>query len=203
MKFFHIAAKKGLLRNFQLSVVADRECGALEYAKKNQIDSFRIDYRRENPDQLRKVIKHTDAEFIVTNWHKIIDSTTVGENRGKIINLHYSLLPAFAGLIGTEPIRQALQQGCRFIGPTCHFVDEGLDTGPIIGQAIIPLSGNENEAIQSMFKSGCLLLLNCLQALSGTMLTEETTGGNNLFRPKLSFDDGQFDDAFWEELKNA
>ncbi|WP_159066144.1 formyltransferase family protein [Vibrio harveyi] len=44
---------------------------------------------------------------------------------GRIVNIHYSLLPSFGGLIGVKPIEKALELGCKYIGPTCHIVDEG------------------------------------------------------------------------------
>ena len=56
----------------------------------------------------------------------------------RILNIHPSLLPAFPGL---EPQRQALEHGAKFSGCTVHFVDENLDAGPIVMQAIVPDRG--------------------------------------------------------------
>ena len=56
--------------------------------------------------------------------------------RGRILNIHPSLLPAFPGL---EAQRQALEYGVKFSGCTVHFVDENLDAGPIVAQAIVPI----------------------------------------------------------------
>ena len=55
---------------------------------------------------------------------------------GRILNIHPSLLPAFPGL---ESQRQALEHGAKFSGCTVHFVDENLDAGPIVLQAIVPI----------------------------------------------------------------
>jgi phosphoribosylglycinamide formyltransferase-1 len=55
---------------------------------------------------------------------------------GRILNVHPSLLPAFPGL---ESQRQTLEHGAKFAGCTVHFVDENLDAGPIILQAVVPV----------------------------------------------------------------
>ncbi|HZP33411.1 MAG TPA: phosphoribosylglycinamide formyltransferase [Candidatus Acidoferrales bacterium] len=61
---------------------------------------------------------------------------------GRILNIHPSLLPAFPGL---EAQRQALDYGVKFSGCTVHFVDENLDAGPIIIQAIVPVEPGDTE----------------------------------------------------------
>ncbi|MBZ5694178.1 MAG: phosphoribosylglycinamide formyltransferase [Acidobacteriia bacterium] len=58
----------------------------------------------------------------------------------RILNIHPSLLPAFPGL---EPQRQALEHGAKFSGCTVHFVDENLDAGPIILQAVVPIEDRD------------------------------------------------------------
>ncbi|HXL21168.1 MAG TPA: phosphoribosylglycinamide formyltransferase [Candidatus Dormibacteraeota bacterium] len=64
----------------------------------------------------------------------------------RILNIHPSLLPSFPGL---ESQRQALEYGVKFAGCTVHFVDENLDAGPIILQAVVPVSYNDTEATLS------------------------------------------------------
>ncbi|MCL4796436.1 MAG: phosphoribosylglycinamide formyltransferase [Bryobacteraceae bacterium] len=59
---------------------------------------------------------------------------------GRILNIHPSLLPAFPGL---EVQQQALDYGVKFSGCTVHFVDSGLDTGPIVAQAMVPVLDND------------------------------------------------------------
>ncbi|MBZ5539233.1 MAG: phosphoribosylglycinamide formyltransferase [Acidobacteriia bacterium] len=60
----------------------------------------------------------------------------------RILNIHPSLLPAFPGL---EAQRQALDYGVKFAGCTVHFVDESLDAGPIVLQAVVPVQDNDTE----------------------------------------------------------
>ena len=59
-----------------------------------------------------------------------------------MINIHPALLPAFPGL---DSQKQALEQGVKFSGCTVHFVDTGMDTGPIIIQAVVKVKGNDTE----------------------------------------------------------
>ena len=60
----------------------------------------------------------------------------------RILNIHPSLLPSFPGL---ESQKQALEYGVKFAGCTVHFVDENLDAGPIVVQAVVPIEDNDNE----------------------------------------------------------
>ncbi|MBM3801565.1 MAG: phosphoribosylglycinamide formyltransferase [Acidimicrobiia bacterium] len=65
----------------------------------------------------------------------------------RILNIHPSLLPAFPGL---QAQRQALEYGVKVSGCTVHFVDEGLDSGPIISQAVVPvLDGDTEESLSA------------------------------------------------------
>jgi phosphoribosylglycinamide formyltransferase-1 len=64
----------------------------------------------------------------------------------RILNIHPSLLPSFPGL---ESQRQALEYGVKFAGCTVHFVDENLDAGPIVVQAIVPVKDEDTEAALS------------------------------------------------------
>ena len=73
---------------------------------------------------------------------RILPPDFVSRFLGKIINIHPSLLPSFRGL---RAQRQALDAGVRVAGCTVHFVDGGVDTGPIIVQAAVPVFPTDNE----------------------------------------------------------
>jgi phosphoribosylglycinamide formyltransferase-1 len=60
----------------------------------------------------------------------------------RVLNIHPSLLPSFPGL---ESQRQALDYGVKFAGCTVHFVDENLDAGPIVLQAVVPVKDSDSE----------------------------------------------------------
>lgn len=201
-KFLHQAIKNNLISDISVSMVSDRDCGANAYAKSMDIENCIIPYTRNEPSLFQRVLKEKNPDFIVTNWHQIIDAKTVSQNRGKLINLHYSLLPAFAGLIGIEPIKKAYEQGCKFIGPTCHLVDEGVDTGEILAQGVFKADRPFKELVTMMFRSGCLVLLNAL-LLSTSHRKEFEASKTILFSPELTFDKSCFDEKFWQKVASS
>ena len=204
LKFLYLAQKLGIVRNIELSVIADRKCKAIEFAKVNNIYSKVIQYKKDNNQDLKYELKNIEPDIIITNWHKIIDEEIVNKYKGKMINLHYSLLPAFQGLIGITPIEEAYKVGCGYIGCTCHYVDEGVDTGKIISQAIVKTDKVISEAIQEVFQKGCLILLNSLIIVSkSNNLIHRSNNINNDFSPSLQFDDNLFNKNFWKELSKA
>ncbi len=73
---------------------------------------------------------------------RIISPEFVKKYKNKIINIHPALLPSFKGL---DSQKQALEHGVKFSGCTVHFVDTGMDTGPIIIQAVVKVKGNDTE----------------------------------------------------------
>lgn len=73
---------------------------------------------------------------LLAGYMRVLPPTFVQAHRGNILNIHPSLLPAFTGL---QAQKQALLKGVKYTGCTVHFVDEGMDTGPIIAQAVVPV----------------------------------------------------------------
>lgn len=204
LKFIYLAQKKDFISGFRLSVIADRECGSIDFARENGLENYVIDYKKNNTTNLVSILEILEPDIIVTNWHKIIDEVTVQTFKGKFINLHYSLLPAFGGLIGIEPIKRAYAQGCKYIGPTCHLVDEGVDTGKILSQAIFKTDIPINDSIDLMFRKGCLVLLNGIQQVLTERVTADFAPSDDLsFSPPLEFNEMIFSDDFWKELSKA
>ena len=81
----------------------------------------------------------------LAGFMRILSPAFIRRFAGRILNVHPSLLPAFPGL---HPQRQALAHGVRVAGATVHFVDEGVDTGPIVLQASVPvLAGDTEESL--------------------------------------------------------
>ena len=190
MKFVHLGIIKNYIKDAELSVIADRDCPALEYAKTHGIQNYKINYNLNKTEELNPTLDKIEPDIIITNWHKIIDKHTVEKNSGKLINLHYSLLPAFSGLIGMEPIERAYRQGCKFIGPTCHLVEEKVDAGKILSQSIFRADIPIKKAVRKMFRSGCVTLLEGMQIILGKQL-----------RALGIESDVLFDNGFWEELE--
>lgn len=81
----------------------------------------------------------------LAGFMRLLPASLVQRFRWRILNIHPALLPAFPGL---DAVRQALDYGVRVTGCTVHFVDEGMDTGPIVLQAAVPvLPGDTVESL--------------------------------------------------------
>ena len=85
--------------------------------------------------------------ILLAGYMRILSPTFVQAYRGKILNIHPSLLPSFVGL---QAQKQAILQGVKYTGCTVHFVDEGMDTGPIIAQSVVPVY--EDDTVDTLSK---------------------------------------------------
>ena len=81
----------------------------------------------------------------LAGYMRLLSPFFIREFPQRILNIHPSLLPAFPGL---DAQRQALEHGVKFSGCTVHFVDEGLDTGPIVQQAVVPVM--DDDTVESL-----------------------------------------------------
>jgi len=87
--------------------------------------------------ELVAVLKECQVEVVcLAGLMRVLSPYFVREFRHRILNIHPALLPAFPG---TEAQKQALEHGVKFTGCTVHLVDEGVDTGPIVCQAVVPV----------------------------------------------------------------
>ncbi len=98
--------------------------------------------------QLAAEIRKNNVDLIcLAGYLRLLSPWFIREFPMRILNIHPSLLPAFPGL---DAQRQALEHGVKFSGCTVHYVDEGLDSGPIIQQAVVPvLEGDTLEALSA------------------------------------------------------
>ncbi len=143
------AQKKGEIRAQIAIVLADRpEAKALEYAKKEGIAHRFIDkkaYTSREAFEKKLVASLEEASVtlvVLAGFMCILSPYFVGKFRGRILNIHPSLLPSFSG---AHAHRDALAYGVKISGCTVHFVDEGMDSGPIILQAAVPILDNDTE----------------------------------------------------------
>ena len=110
--------------------------------------------REEYDQQLAAELKRHSVDLVcLAGFMRLLSPGFVREFPLRILNIHPSLLPAFAGLDAQE---QALRYGVKISGCTVHFVDEYLDAGPIILQAVVPVRGEDTA-----------------ESLSARILTEE------------------------------
>jgi phosphoribosylglycinamide formyltransferase-1 len=99
---------------------------------------------RENFDEeLVKILKGYQVDLVVlAGFMRVLTPAFLRQFPGRVMNIHPALLPSFPGL----GVRQkAIDYGVRFSGCTVHFVDEGVDTGPIIIQAVVPVYPEDTE----------------------------------------------------------
>lgn len=103
-----------------------------DYATKEEFEQAMINLLDEHKVEL----------VILAGFMRLLTPYFVRHYKNKIMNIHPSLLPAFPGL---NAQRQALEYGVKIAGCTVHFVDEGMDTGPIILQAAVPVKEGDTE----------------------------------------------------------
>jgi len=99
--------------------------------------------REEFDANLVEIIRGSGAELVcLAGFMRVLTPVFVHAFPNRILNIHPALLPSFPGTHGP---RQALSYGVRFSGCTVHFLDEGVDTGPIIVQAVVPVYDDDTE----------------------------------------------------------
>ncbi len=127
-------------------VIANRpEARGLEIARQRGIEAVCIPSKgldREVYDRmlLTELSRHA-ADFVcLAGFMRLLSATFIRSFPNRILNIHPSLLPAFPGL---DAQHQALAHGVKITGCTVHFVDEELDTGPIVIQSAVPVSDDD------------------------------------------------------------
>jgi len=96
--------------------------------------------------QLIDVLRENNVDLVcLAGYMRLLSGHFIREFTMKIVNIHPSLLPAFPGL---DAQHQALEHGVKFSGCTAHFVEEGLDSGPIIRQAVVPVE--DGDTVESL-----------------------------------------------------
>jgi len=100
-------------------------------------NDFKTKLDGEQEQTYIKILKENDVDLVVlAGFMRMVKSGLLEVFPRKIINIHPALLPAFPGL---DSWKQALDYGVKFAGCTVHYVDAGMDTGPIIAQAAVPV----------------------------------------------------------------
>ncbi len=95
-----------------------------------------------NEELAKEVLVAKPDLIVLAGFMRVLTKEFIGKFPNKIINIHPSLLPSFRGL---NAVKQALEAGVKYSGCTAHFVEEIVDSGKIIAQAIVPVFGNDTE----------------------------------------------------------
>ena len=142
--------EQGRLSAEVAAVISDQaDAFALERAKKHGIPGIHVSARgykgkRDDYDALlvKELQRHNVELVVLAGFMRIITPTLLRAFPNRVLNIHPALLPSFPGL---HVQKAALEHGVKFSGCTVHFVDEGMDTGPIIIQAVVPVLDNDTE----------------------------------------------------------
>ncbi|MFA5928278.1 MAG: phosphoribosylglycinamide formyltransferase [Candidatus Margulisiibacteriota bacterium] len=119
----------------EIKVVISNKAAAfgLERARQAGIEALHL----TSENQIITALKEKKIDLVIlAGFMKIISPKFIAEFRNKILNIHPALLPAFPGLHAQQ---QAIAYGAKVSGATVHFVDEGMDTGPVILQEAVPV----------------------------------------------------------------
>lgn len=141
-------AAKTLNAEIKILVVDAPSAYAIERAKKHGIPYLYINPKdfSSKDEFFRKIadtLKSKSVDLVIlAGFMAIVRKPLLDAFPMRVINIHPALLPAFPGLHGQ---RQALDYGVKVSGCTVHFVDEGMDTGPIIIQAVVPQLSDDTE----------------------------------------------------------
>jgi phosphoribosylglycinamide formyltransferase 1 len=143
----------GRIANAEIALVVSNREGApgIEKARARGIETRIIPSKgleREAYDkQVVAALREKKVDLVcLAGFMRLLSSHFVAAFPNCILNIHPSLLPAFPGL---ESQRQALEHGAKFSGCTVHFVDENLDAGPIILQAVVPIEDRDTAGTLS------------------------------------------------------
>lgn len=153
------AVEKGQIENTQIvGVISNNQSAfALERAKNHNIKGVCVSPKQyESREQFNQALLDTVNDFapdlvVLAGFLVAIPEAMVQAYKGRIINIHPSLIPSFCGkgYYGLKVHEAALARGVKVTGATVHFVDEGTDTGPIIFQkAVEVLEGDTAEVLQ-------------------------------------------------------
>ena len=147
-----ISAKK---LNAVISVVISNKADAyaLERARKHKIKAFFIDTKGKTREQFDKeiaqILDNNEVDLILLiGYMRFLSPWFVSKYRNKIMNIHPSLLPKYAGGMDKDVHAEVLKNNEKVTGATLHFVDENLDAGPIIMQKEVKIE--ENETVDSL-----------------------------------------------------
>ena len=146
------AASDGRIPNAEIAIVISDQANAagLVKAKELGLETLIVERRGrprvEHDRDVVAVLRARDIDLVcLAGYMRMLSPEFIDAYRGRILNIHPSLLPSFPGLAAQQ---QALDQGATSSGCTVHFVDETLDGGPIIAQRVVPV--HRDDTVESL-----------------------------------------------------
>lgn len=134
-----------ILGNIVCAVVNQKNCGAQEKLEKENIPTFFISHKEKDREifdrEVSQILEEYNIDYIIcVGYMRILSPWFVQQWKNKILNIHPALLPAFPG---AHAIQDALDAGVNKTGCTVHFIDEGVDTGPILAQKEVEITSED------------------------------------------------------------
>jgi len=134
--------------DIQILISDKAQSMALQKARQRGIPAYFLDPsafadRSAYEKELVGLLRQHQVEIVaLAGYMRLVGKVMLEEYHHRIVNIHPALLPAFMGL---HAQRQALEYGVKFTGCTVHLIDEGMDTGPIIMQKVVPVYDDDDE----------------------------------------------------------
>jgi len=168
-----VVSDKAGARGLQIARDAGIETAVVERRPKERSNS---EFNRELADEVESAAPDL---VVLAGFMRVLTSDFISRFRGRIINIHPSLLPAFPGLSAQ---RQALEAGVKISGCTVHVALEEIDAGPILGQSSVPVLAGDNEEMLSerILKQEHKLLPAVVRALATGALKIECKDDGNI-----------------------
>ncbi len=145
----HDEVKRGIIRGKIVVIISDNpDAPGLEYARSMGIRTAVFEKKREESrdayfERILTLLERESVEGIVlAGFMKVLSRNFIHKYPNRILNIHPALLPSFPGV---EAQKQAFEYGVKYSGCTVHFVDEGVDTGPVILQEVVPVLEDDDE----------------------------------------------------------
>lgn len=214
LRFIDAVIGRGILKDFEIvEVISDRQCAANTTAKRLSIKQQVMDFDPYAQGRLSEALaRHGQDILAITTVHRILGPEVTDRFQGQLLNLHYSILPAFGGSIGSKSLRAALDFDAKWTGATVHHVTSQLDMGKPVCQAVLPVIDGRpfDKTMDLVFRAGCLALLVSLLGVSGRVdSTTPLPPGSVVFgdvglhlNPGIPGDSSwATDESFWDLLR--
>jgi phosphoribosylglycinamide formyltransferase-1 len=141
--------KRGKINAHINIVISDNsEAHGLSYARENGIECsvFTKVKNESRSDYFKKIMSFLEPRkidlIVLAGFMKVLSPNIIHRYKNRMINIHPALLPSFPGV---HAQKQAVDYGVKYSGCSVHFIDEGVDTGPIILQEVVPVYKEDNE----------------------------------------------------------
>ena len=147
-KSIHESIVNGSINGEIVAVISDNpEANGLEYASKKGLPRNVFPWQPPRARYFQGIMDFLERNqinlIVLAGFMRLLSPNIVRRYKNRILNIHPALLPSFPG---EEAQKQAFEYGVKYSGCTVHFVDEGVDTGPIVQQCVVPVCEDDDVA---------------------------------------------------------